>query len=29
MARERDDDGWTLVTPPVGAIGILTWSPHD
>jgi SAM-dependent methyltransferase len=28
MARERDDDGWTLATPPVGAIGILTWSPH-
>jgi SAM-dependent methyltransferase len=27
MARERDDDGWTLATPPVGAIGILTWSP--
>jgi SAM-dependent methyltransferase len=27
MARERDDDGWTLVNPPVGAIGILTWSP--
>ena len=28
MARERDDDGWTLVTPPVGSIGILTWSPR-
>jgi SAM-dependent methyltransferase len=28
MARERDDDGWTLATPPVGSIGILTWSPH-
>ena len=27
MARERDDDGWTLATPPVGAIGILTWQP--
>ncbi len=27
MARERDDDGWTLATPPVGAIGILTWEP--
>jgi hypothetical protein len=27
MARERDDDGWTLATPPVGSIGILTWSP--
>jgi SAM-dependent methyltransferase len=27
MARERDDDGWTLATPPVGAIGILTWRP--
>lgn len=27
MARERDDDGWTLVTPPVGAIGIVTWTP--
>jgi SAM-dependent methyltransferase len=27
MARELDDDGWTLATPPVGAIGILTWSP--
>jgi SAM-dependent methyltransferase len=26
-ARERDDDGWTLATPPVGEIGILTWSP--
>jgi SAM-dependent methyltransferase len=29
MARERDDDGWTLATPPVGSIGILTWSPHS
>jgi SAM-dependent methyltransferase len=28
MARERDDDGWTLATPPVGAIGLLTWSPN-
>ncbi len=27
MARERDDDGWTLATPPVGSIGILTWTP--
>ncbi len=27
MARERDDDGWTLATPPVGAIGILIWTP--
>jgi SAM-dependent methyltransferase len=27
MARERDDDGWTLATPPVGAIGLLTWEP--
>jgi len=27
MARERDDDGWTLSTPPVGSIGILTWMP--
>jgi SAM-dependent methyltransferase len=26
-ALERDDDGWTLATPPVGEIGILTWSP--
>jgi len=26
-ARERDDDGWTLATPPVGAIGLVTWSP--
>ena len=25
MARERDDDGWTLAAPPVGSIGILTW----
>lgn len=32
MARERDDDSWTLATPPVGSIGILTWTPsstHD
>ena len=28
-ARELDDDGWTLASPPVGAIGILTWSPAD
>jgi SAM-dependent methyltransferase len=28
MARERDDDGWTLASPPVGSIGILTWSPE-
>jgi len=27
MARETDDDGWTLATPPVGSIGVLTWSP--
>lgn len=27
MARERDDDGWTLATPPVGSIGVLTWTP--
>jgi SAM-dependent methyltransferase len=27
MARERDDNGWTLATPPVGATGILTWIP--
>ena len=27
MARERDDDGWTLSTPPVGSVGILTWTP--
>jgi len=26
-ARERDDDGWTLASPPVGAIGLVTWSP--
>ncbi len=26
-ARERDDGGWTLATPPVGSIGILTWPP--
>jgi SAM-dependent methyltransferase len=29
MARETDDDGWTLATPPVGAIGLITWSPSD
>jgi SAM-dependent methyltransferase len=28
MARERDDDGWTLASPPVGSIGILTWLPE-
>ncbi|MEA2548133.1 MAG: hypothetical protein QOE42_731, partial [Chloroflexota bacterium] len=28
-ARERDDDGWTLASPPVGAIGLVTWSPTD
>jgi SAM-dependent methyltransferase len=27
MAKERDDDGWTLASPPVGSIGILTWVP--
>jgi SAM-dependent methyltransferase len=27
MSRERDDDGWTLASPPVGSIGILTWTP--
>ena len=27
MSRERDDDGWTLASPPVGSIGILTWRP--
>ena len=27
MARETDDDGWTLATPPVGSIGIVTWTP--
>jgi SAM-dependent methyltransferase len=27
MARERDDDGWTLASPPVGSNGVLTWSP--
>ncbi len=27
MARELDDDGWTLRNPPVGEIGILTWTP--
>jgi SAM-dependent methyltransferase len=29
MARELDDDAWTLRNPPVGSIGILTWSPFD
>jgi SAM-dependent methyltransferase len=29
LARERDDDGWTLSTPPVGSIGVLTWSARD
>lgn len=29
MSCERDDDGWTLASPPVGAIGILTWTPPD
>jgi SAM-dependent methyltransferase len=28
MAREREDDGWTLASPPVGSIGILSWSPR-
>jgi SAM-dependent methyltransferase len=28
-ARELDDDGWTLSTPPVGSTGILTWSPRS
>jgi hypothetical protein len=28
MAHERDDDGWTLATPPVGSIGVLTWEPR-
>ncbi len=28
MARERDDDGWTLASPPVGSIGIITWAPR-
>ena len=27
MARELDDDGWTLRNPPVGSIGIMTWEP--
>jgi SAM-dependent methyltransferase len=27
MARELDDDGWTLRNPPVGEIGVLTWRP--
>jgi SAM-dependent methyltransferase len=29
MARELDDDGWTLRDPPVGEIGILTWAPRE
>ncbi len=29
MARERDDDGWTLASPPVGEIGIITWEPGE
>ena len=28
MSHERDDDGWTLAAPPVGSVGILTWSPR-
>jgi len=28
-ARERDDDGWTLASPPVGAIGLVTWAPDN
>jgi SAM-dependent methyltransferase len=27
MARELDDDGWTLRNPPVGEIGVMTWTP--
>ncbi|MEA2519240.1 MAG: hypothetical protein QOF49_1320 [Chloroflexota bacterium] len=27
MSRELDDDAWTLRDPPVGSIGIVTWSP--
>jgi SAM-dependent methyltransferase len=27
IARKLDDDGWALRTPPVGSIGILTWTP--
>jgi hypothetical protein len=27
MARELDDDAWTLRNPPVGEIGITTWTP--
>jgi SAM-dependent methyltransferase len=27
QARELDDDSWTLRTPPVGSIGVMTWSP--
>ena len=27
MARELDDDSWTLRNPPVGENGILTWAP--
>jgi SAM-dependent methyltransferase len=29
MARELDDGGWTLATPPVGMVGILTWAPPE
>jgi SAM-dependent methyltransferase len=27
QARELDDDAWTLRNPPVGSIGIMTWTP--
>jgi hypothetical protein len=27
QARELDDDAWTLRTPPVGSIGVMTWAP--
>ena len=27
MARELDDGAWSLRTPPVGEIGLLTWTP--
>ena len=27
-ARELDDDGWTLATPPVGSVGLMTWEPR-
>jgi SAM-dependent methyltransferase len=27
MARELDDDAWTLRNPPVGEIGVMTWTP--